>query len=251
MGKSSLIDAVRLWHGTHGSGEGFYWDDTYHQKSGDAFAGEAQMLEVEFTEAVPQDAQKKLVYARSAYRHEPDFSTTSIQQTGDLLDAQRVRRMIDPEGKVSDNYQRLISATLNDLYLTDDGAATVASIREKHIGKVRDAMSKLFPELVLQGPGNPLGGGTFFFRKAGQPAFHYKNLSGGEKAAFDLILDLVIKGAVFDNTVFFIDEPELHLNTRVQGSLLDVLLELVPSEGQLWIATHAIGIMRRAQEMTD
>jgi hypothetical protein len=37
-------------------------------------------------------------------------------------------------------------------------------------------------------------------------------LSGGEKAAFDLLLDLVIKRREFNDTVFFIDEPEAHMS---------------------------------------
>ncbi len=78
-----------------------------------------------------------------------------------------------------------------------------------------------------------MSGGTFFFSKAGQADFHYKNLSGGEKAAFDLILDLAIKAATYDDTVLIIDEPELHLNPRLQASLLQELLNLTSPDGQL------------------
>ena len=249
MGKSSLIDAVRIWHGAHGRGEGWQYEDAYHRKAGDAPVGLDQMVEMEFVESVDAANARKLVYARSAYRHEPDFSTSSIQRSGDLLDAPLSRRMIETESKVSDNYQRLVSATLDDLFVGEQDDHTVAELREKHIGRVRDAVLKLFPDLELQGPGDPLSGGTFFFRKNGDASFHYKNLSGGEKAGFDLILDLVMKQAAYDDTIFFIDEPELHLNTRVQATLLDVLLGLIPEHGQMWVATHSIGMMRKAQEL--
>jgi hypothetical protein len=79
--------------------------------------------------------------------------------------------------------------------------------------------------------------------------FDYKNLSGGEKAAFDLILDLVVKIRDFDNTVFCIDEPELHMNTRLQGRLLKEMFDLINDDSQLWIATHSIGMMRQAKEL--
>ncbi len=249
MGKSSVIDAFRYWHAPN-SGEGWITDETYHRRSGDIAVDITQLVEIDFVEPQPENP-RKLLYARSAYRHEPDFQTGSISRAGELFDAPRSRRMIDPESKVSDNYQRLVSATLDDLFGGSRDAMLVAELRDLHVGQIRDAMLELFPELELQGPGDPLSGGTFYFRKAGQDAFHYKNLSGGEKAAFDLLLDLVIKTAVYDDTVFCIDEPELHMNTRLQASLLDSLLNVLSESAQLWIASHSIGMMRRAQQLYE
>jgi len=251
IGKSSLIDALRLWHGGHGSGEGWFIDESYHRKAGEAIIDVGQLVEVEFEQAGmhPGVDPRKVLYARSAYRHEAEFESGGISRTGDLSSAPRSRRMIEVETKVSDNYRRLVAATLEDVYSGAHDRMEVAELRDLHISRVRDAVLQLFPDLELQGPGDPLGGGTFFFRKGGQPQFHYKNLSGGEKAAFDLILDLVVKTAFYDDTIMCIDEPELHLNTRLQADLLDVLLTLTPPNGQLWIATHSIGMMRRAQSL--
>ncbi|PXW60397.1 hypothetical protein C7450_104453 [Chelatococcus asaccharovorans] len=50
---------------------------------------------------------------------------------------------------------------------------------------------------------------------------------------------------------FCIDEPELHANTKIQGDLLQELLGLLSGESQLWIATHSIGMMRKAREIHD
>lgn len=226
---------------------GWNLDGTYHPKAGHQLVDPAALAEVEFAE--PAVDGRKVIYARSAYRHEPDFQSNAIQRSGDILDAPKSRRMIDSETKVSDNYQRLVSATIDDLFSGRLDAMAVRDLRERHIGRIRDAMLRLFPDLELQGPGDPVGGGTFYFKKFGQPQFHYKNLSGGEKAAFDLILDLIIKSAAYDDTVVCIDEPELHLNTRIQGALLVLLLDLTPPQGQLWIATHSIGMMRKAQDL--
>jgi hypothetical protein len=94
-----------------------------------------------------------------------------------------------------------------------------------------------------------LEGGTFFFDKGTSAGYHYKNLSGGEKAAFDLLLDFIVKSEAFDDTIFCIDEPELHMHTRLQGRLLDELYLQLPPNSQLWIATHSIGMTRRAMEL--
>ena len=64
-----------------------------------------------------------------------------------------------------------------------------------------------------------------------------------------LLLDAVVKREFYDDSIWCIDEPETHLNTRVQGLLLQTLVDLMPSKCQLWIASHSIGFMRKAWEM--
>jgi len=77
----------------------------------------------------------------------------------------------------------------------------------------------------------------------------YKNLSGGEKAVFDLLLDLMAKQPAYNDTVFCIDEPEAHTNPKVQGALLDAMVSLLQPKSQLWLATHSVGMLRRAREL--
>ena len=79
--------------------------------------------------------------------------------------------------------------------------------------------------------------------------FSFKNLSGGEKAVFDLVLDLVVAKRAYDDTMFCIDEPEAHMHARLQAELLSVLYELIPENCQLMLATHSIGMMRRARDI--
>ena len=66
---------------------------------------------------------------------------------------------------------------------------------------------------------------------------------------FDLVLDLVVASHSYDNTVFCIDEPESHMSARLQAELLSVLYELIPEGCQLMLATHSIGMMRRARDI--
>ena len=80
-------------------------------------------------------------------------------------------------------------------------------------------------------------------------SYHYKNLSGGEKAAFDLLLDVHLKKRFFPNAIYCIDEIEAHLHTGVQGALLKELVRIVPTDSQLWVTTHSLGVLRAAQEM--
>ena len=65
------------------------------------------------------------------------------------------------------------------------------------------------------------------------PDFHYMNLSGGEKAAFDLLLDVFVKASEYKDAIYCIDEPEDHIAAALHGRLLEAILDMVPSESQL------------------
>ncbi len=111
-------------------------------------------------------------------------------------------------------------------------------------------MRSLFrdPGLELEGVGSIDGAGTFLFTKGRSSGFRYSNLSGGEKAAFDLLLDMFVKRDEYQDAIYCIDEPEAHIATALQGPLLEAMLGLLPADAQLWIATHSIGFVRRASD---
>jgi hypothetical protein len=251
-GKSSVFDAMMQWHRFHG-GYNIGWNEIYHRKAGATVIGEGQTVSIDFHEELPKEPQdrKKAVYVRSAYRNDPDFTTTQLSRMGSVLDGRRVARLIDNDAVVSENYQRLVSASVAGLYSGEHDTRTVGELREKFIGQVRNSMGRVFDDLLLSGPGDPLTNGAFYFEKGTSKNFHYMNLSGGEKAAFDLILDVIVKRTEYDNTVYAIDEPEAHMHTRLQSRLLEELLNLMPEHSQLWIATHSIGMMRKAKEVKE
>jgi hypothetical protein len=73
-------------------------------------------------------------------------------------------------------------------------------------------------------------------------------LSSGEKEVVDILLDLYLRQEEYNNTIFLIDEPELHINTSIQKKLLLEINKLVGHNCQIWIATHSIGFLRALQE---
>jgi len=191
------------------------------------------------------------LYVRTAYRNDHEFTTNTLSRQGAILDNMSLQRLIEPDATVSVNYQRLASKALEDVFINENAATTIGDYREKMIGEIRSPLSRLFPDLIFAGVGNPLDQGAFQFDKGTSKGFDYKNLSGGEKASFDLILDFVVKRRIYDDAIYCIDEPETHMNTRLQGALLGELVGLLPGNSQLWIASHSIGMMRKAREMYD
>jgi predicted ATPase len=241
IGKSSLFDAFSTWY--QANQVGLSWDPQYHSRSNETYN---QHVRIEFHAGTPS---KKTFYFRSAYRNDPEFQIQSLQRQVVPTEDIRVRRMIDSDGTVSSNYQRLASNAFENAFSNHSGSMTLEEFREQSIGEISRAVARLFPDLKLHTLGNPLQDGTFSFAKGEIQKFSYKNLSSGEKAAFDLLLDFIIKKKTYDDTIYVIDEPEAHINTRLQGALLRELYDLIPEGSQLWISTHSIGMMRHARHL--
>ena len=252
-GKSSFFDALHTWHESR-SGRGFNWDPDYHVKQ---FLQNAvnsnwnEQVQVEFHDYDPSDAQfnKKMFYMRTAYRNDPEFEIDQLRRTGDLLDEVHIQRMIDNDAAVRRNYERLVGNAVEDVFERRDGSTTLDKFREEVTDEIREPFQKLFPDMEFSSLGNPMTDGTFRFTKGSSHRFSFKNLSGGEKSVFDLILDIVVARHSYDHTVFCIDEPESHMNARLQAELLSVLYELTPENCQLMLATHSIGMMRGARDI--
>lgn len=245
-GKSSLFDAMIHWH-RRAAGFGINQDKAYYQKlSAEAFDWH-QTVEVTLHDGA--QPKKGNLYVRTAYRNDPDFSVDGINRPGDPSETVRVARAIDNDQTVSDNYRRLVYDTMVGVYDETNDAKTVRHLREELIGSVRDSMKRVFGDLLLNSVSDPLGTGAFFFEKGSVKSFHYKNLSGGEKAAFDLLLDLHVKKRFYSDAIYCVDEIETHLHTRVQDALVREMVNILPEACQLWITTHSLGVLRAAQEM--
>ena len=220
----------------------------YYQRKTTETVAETEEVSLEFHGGNPTSVAdlKKSLYVRSAYRHEPSFTGTTIKQPSDVLDRHAVLRLIDTDQTVSNNYQRIIWRLLGKV--TTPGLTTNDILKET-IGDLQKSMKIVFKDIRLDALVSAQDIGTFTFTKGKSRNFLYENLSAGEKAAFDLLLDIVVNKGAFNDSLYCIDEPELHLNTKLQGTLLKELYRLVPGNSQLWLATHSIGIVKTAQEI--
>lgn len=187
-------------------------------------------------------------YFRSAYRNESEFYIDVIRKQEDPLKNSRLQSLIQNDKTVSENYQRLISNTVWEVFNDDNDKKLVEELRNELIGKIKIAIRNIFDDLEFSSIGDPLVNGNFYFTKGISENFPYSNLSAGEKSAFDLVLDLVIQSTYYKNAIYCIDEPEAHMHTQLQGKVLRELLNLIPNDSQLWISTHSIGMLNEAEE---
>ena len=256
-GKSSLFDAFLL---KSRSRQNFSLDDAkrdYYQKRGfedgplHSTHDVLRSVTVEFHSTQPSNDEWATTFnIRSAYRSESDFQMQRLERISPASETPRFERIIDLDRAVSENYSRMAWKRIRDVDHDAPGQTTFDQYREESLGELKRAMRSLFtdPGLELEGVGSIDGSGTFLFTKGRSNGFRYSNLSGGEKAAFDLLLDIFVKRHEYQDAVYCIDEPEAHIAAALQGPLLRAVLDLLPRESQLWIATHSIGFVREASD---
>lgn len=254
-GKTSLFEAFNTWM-NYSKGFFSYIPEYYEKKAAKTNYYQVENnIKIEFHDKKNTDVddKRKYFYIRSAYRHESSFTLQGLRSSDEILiNALQPQQLIHSEQRVSDNYTRLVSSTIDALFNNPETRKkTGEEITDELIGEVSLAMKKVFDNLHLEGPGNPMTSGTFRFTKGISTGVHYQNLSGGEKAAFDLLLDFIVKREAFNNTIYCIDEPELHMHTRLQARLLEVMFDLIPDNCQLWLSTHSIGMARKAAELNS
>ena len=198
-----------------------------------------------------QDEWKKSVHVRSAYRNDLVDSSNFLNQVHPLIEQLRFNRLAGNDQAVASNYDRILSPWVERISARKQNGETADEIEDDLYGELRDAIGELFsdPQLTLIGLGSPQDNRIFEFSKGTSRGFSYENLSSGEKATLDLILDIIVAKVEFDDTVFCIDEPEAHIHTKLQGPLLEQLYKLIPDNSQLWIATHSVGMVRKAQDL--
>ena len=256
-GKTSLFEAFNHWYKLKGFGNvGRY--DFYEKKTNEV----NQPLRGWYTDKVrigffsqalfnhPEQVQGTF-YFRTAYRNEPAFITSSLNRQIDPTKQIDHDTLMLTDSVVSSNYQRLLSSTLSGVFDDKNNNKTVEELRKELIGKIQNSLHNVFEDLELSSIGDPLINGSFYFTKGISKDFPYANLSAGEKSAFDLILDLIIKTIYYKDTVFCIDEPESHMHTALQSKLLTELYDLLPDNSQLWISTHSMGMLKKAKELEE
>jgi hypothetical protein len=187
---------------------------------------------------------------RSAYRNEVDFTQGNLAALPDMAQ-RRFHRTIENDAAVSANYRRLVMQTIRDVWGKGAGRdITLAEYADIVVKKVNHSLARVLPHLTMESLGDPAADtGNFYFTKGVSRRYLFKNLSGGEKAVFDMLIDLIVKMGYFDDSILCIDEPESHVNPSVQSALLRELLTLTPPQSQLWLATHAIGMLRCARDI--
>lgn len=203
------------------------------------------------TDVANEEFTKKSFHIRSPYRFTPKLNVRSITSQPSIVeDTNRPTSSIAMDSRLVQNYQRMLGTAYDEF--EKEGGPTGDAVRAKLLNRINSILKNVL-DVEISSIGNVLHGrGQLYFKKADAVDFPYQNLSSGKKEVVDIILDLIAHSSEFDDTVYCIDEPELHLNTAVQRALLGEIEKLIPPKCQLWVATHSVGFLRALQdELSD
>ena len=260
-GKSSVLDGLLYLNNVHGQiGDKSRKDYNYHSLAGQpGFTHEN--IEVNFAEGTFKQVRGRRAQAgsentifsfRSPYRYNSTLKVTQSMATSEIrLNNYGATTTSDIDDKMEQNYRR-INVLFNRHLRDNPSTATYDSAKAKIIGDLNASLTSCL-DLEITSIGDIEDGkGTFFFKKKDHAAeFEFDVLSSGEKEVVDILVDLYLRRDSYTDSIFLIDEPELHINTSIQRSLLVEINRLVPSNCQLWITTHSIGFIRALQDEVD
>lgn len=253
-GKSSVLDGILFHHNAYGVvGNKGTKNYHYHSMHNDP-SFDHHSISIEFTSGsyyeVRQGRKGKwntLFSFRSPYRYNSNLNVTQSKAVAEIyLNNYGASSASDLDDKMEENYRRL-NIKLNK-YMNDVDCKP-SEAREKIIGDLNKSIKNCL-SLEIDNLGNiESSQGTIYFKKNDHPKpFSFNVLSSGEKEVVDILLDLYLRQDEFDNTVYLLDEPELHINTSIQKKLLIEMNRLIGKECQIWLTTHSIGFMRALQD---
>ena len=191
--------------------------------------------------------QNTIFSFRSPYRYNSNLKISESRATTEIkLNNYGASTSTDIDGKMDENYRRINIKYNRYLHDTD---CTPSQAKAKIIGDLNNSLKNCL-DLEIVSIGNiEAGQGTLYFKKSDHTTnFEFNVLSSGEKEVVDILLDLYLRQEEYYDTIFLIDEPELHINTSIQKKLLLEINKLVGSDCQIWVATHSIGFLRALQE---
>lgn len=193
-------------------------------------------------------------YGRTSFRQIPRLTRTSLGQSiFDIdKDSDRPKFFIDKDNRFENDIEKITEIILKEFFR---GKQSNEQIRERYINPINTALKNILGEgngtkLQLIEIIPPLEGkiAQINFRK-GNSEIHYNYLSAGEKEVFNLLINLLSRGSLYQDTIYFMDEIDLHLNTRLQFKLLKEITEnWIPANCQLWTATHSLGFIEYAKQ---
>lgn len=254
-GKSSVLDGLLYHQNAYNSlGSTGVRAKSYHFMEGSIDSGHDN-IEIYFLDGKYSDMRRRrdqcgkpnTVFSfRSPYRYNSNLRIKEIRSTVAICENNYgATDASSLDSKMEENYRRL-QGMVNRYMQENDVKPSEA--RAKIIGELNSSI-KACLDLEIASVGNvEANQGTIYFKKADHKnEFEFNVLSSGEKEVIDILLDLYLRKIDYNDSIFLIDEPELHINTSIQSNLLAEIDKLVGDSCQIWLTTHSIGFLRALQ----
>lgn len=252
-GKSSVFDAFERISFMSKDGRSF--GGTYYRKNKER---EFQIEAINPQHSLQPTSEfghlpKTAFYGRSSLRQIPSLVNKSMGKINLETDSDRPLRYIERDNRLENDIEILTQKILEEVFTGGDFNSRI--LKEKYLKPINNSLFRIFggveaPLLELISLKPPLAGKVADVRfKKGVSEIHYDLLSSGEKEVINILLNLFVRRDIYTDTIYFIDELDLHLNTRLQYALLKEITEnWIPDNCQLWTASHSFGFIEYARE---
>ena len=262
-GKSSIFDAFEFISAPHKGIRDHYVD--YFSKNGDgdssvriSLGGEIHLKRSNQsrTETSPRSWDtKSTFYGRSSFRTVPELHSHNRGPVDLAADSDRPQRFIEHDIRFETDISQMTVTILREVWGENFNSETM---RTRFVDPINDSLERIFGSgvsttlrLIRMIPALEQKPPDVLFKK-GQSEVHYDLLSSGEKEVFNILLNLFVRRDHFTNTIYFIDELDVHLHTRLQYALLKEIVEnWIPENSQLWTASHSLGFIDYASTSDD
>lgn len=255
-GKSSIFDAMLFLKNAYRQ-IGSSGQKDYHYHSLECSPGyNYENVNIEFDsgafypvhEQMSRNGKGNTLFSfRSSFRYNGALNVRESKAVSEIINNDfGASSAADIDQRIDQNYRR-VNIKYNRYLNGQDCRPSEA--KQHIIGELNAAISNCL-QLEIDNLGDiEAGKGTFYFRKEDTAiTFDYNVLSSGEKEVVDLLLDLYLRKDDYNDSIYIIDEPELHLNTAIQRKLLIEINKMIPENCQIWVATHSIGFLRALQD---
>ena len=196
-----------------------------------------------------QEGKENTIFSfRSPYRYNSNLKISETKAVNEIrLNNYGASSSADIDDKMESNYRRL-NIKYNKYLKEHDCRPSEA--KSYIIGELNKSLQECLDLCITSLGDIEDNKGTLFFSKSDYEGkeIEFNVLSSGEKEVVDILLDLYLRQEEYNDTIFLIDEPELHINTAIQRKLLIEINKLIGKNCQLWVATHSIGFLRALQE---
>jgi AAA15 family ATPase/GTPase len=263
-GKSSVFDAFELFIRTtkYGSFNGGFENEYFRKSQSTEYAIEAifsdgQTIKRQNHNVIDSKVKMNMFFGRPSLRIVPMINNVSFNENTVEHNTDSPRRFIEAEGKFNIDvlkFTQEINKALRVPVFAGKQADTLKIFREfidpfneslKRIFNLDDNLSLKMVQFVEADPTTP---SRLIFEK-GKSQINYDLLSHGEKQIIIILLNFIVRRAYFQDTIYYIDEMDVHLNTSLQYTLLKEITEnWIPENCQLWTATHALGFIEYAKD---
>ena len=207
----------------------------------------------------PDNISPTAFYGRSSLKQVPQLTRTALGQGKPVnfdKDSDRPKMYIERDNRFENDLDKITGLILKDIYRSSD--QLTSQIKLKYINPISEAFTRIFGEnsatqLTLLELIPPLDDkvADIIFKK-GESEIHYNYLGSGEKEVFNILINLLVRKIFYQDTIYYLDELDLHLNTKLQYHLLkEIVANWIPANCQLWTASHSLGFIEYANEVDN